>query len=92
MIVMLVSCVICLFVCESMLKTLRTMFGFSVRVNKVFLMNFVRFYHLSLLKLLLTIFKCFVGFWSVLMCLERKIRKFEEKIEKVLKNPKKSCF
>ena len=36
--VMFASCVICLFLCESMSETLRTMFGLSVGgVNKLFL-------------------------------------------------------
>ena len=90
MIVVFASCFDCFLACESMFETLRTMFGLSVGGggggNMCFsLIFFVEFYHLSLLKLLLTVFKRF----SVFMCFERKIRKFGKKIGKSLKNPKR---
>ena len=89
-IVMLVSCVVWLLACESMFETLRTMFGLSVGVNKVFSWIFVGFYHLSLLKLLLTVFEVFLFVLKCLNVFERKIRKFEKKSKRFWKNSKES--
>ena len=59
---MFVSCVVCLLVCESMLETLRTMFGLSVGgggVNKVFFIDFRGILSPITSKVVSHCFKCF---------------------------------
>ena len=66
---MFASCVICLFLCESMFETLRTMFGLSVGgVNKVFLCQIRKILPPNISKVVFHCFSLFLECFDVFLC------------------------